>query len=198
MPRHNILKVKYKVNRRSAVLYLTGELIAETRIEPERILRDWLENGVLFICVCCDGLKHIDSAGMSTLLAASHRYHHAGGEVAIAELEDKINCILSNSLLKRYFKLYPTLGQAVEYLQGPEDILDRREKADQDLKTSLAADREKKAERKKAARRKTTTKKAARKKTAQIKTTTKKAARKKTARRKTTTKKVARKKTARR
>ena len=201
MPRHNLLKVGYKVNRQSAVLYLTGELIAETRIEPERILRDWLENGVLFVCVCCDGLKHIDSAGMSTLLAASHRYHHAGGEVAIAELEDNINCILSDSLLKRYFKLYPTLRQALEYLKGPEDELDRRKKAEQDVKADLAADRDNKsgkkampmkAVRSKTTRKKTTPRNTAGKKTTRKKTTPRKIAGKKTTRKKTTTRKIMR------
>jgi anti-anti-sigma factor len=160
MPRQNLLGVDFKVDKRSAVLYLKGELIAETRVEPERILRDWLETGVLFVSICCDGLKHIDSAGMSTLLGAAHRYQHAGGEVILAEVESNINSILGAPYPEKYFKIYSSLDEAREYLKGPESELLRKDKAARarkaaaDLKKKSAA--QKMAGKKKAGKKKKT------------------------------------------
>ena len=74
MTRENLLIMDCLVEGEAGLLELNGELIAETRFEVERLLREGLEGGMRRVIIRCRSLGTIDSAGFSTLLGALHRY----------------------------------------------------------------------------------------------------------------------------
>lgn len=96
----------------SAVIYLEGELISQTRYDVERILREWREVGVRSVIVHMPALKYIDSAGLSTLLGALHRYRRDGGDLILAELNPSLVAIFEVTSMEKYFKIFPTVDEA--------------------------------------------------------------------------------------
>ena len=112
MTRENLLAIECEVDRAIGHLNLEGELVAESRFEPERILREWLDGGVRGVIVRCHGLSHIDSAGLSTLLGALHRFRRKGGDLIVAELNPALSAIFEVTSMRRYFKIFPTLAEA--------------------------------------------------------------------------------------
>lgn len=112
MPRENQLIVSSEISNEIACLTLDGELIAETRFEAERILRDWMEDGIRNVVVRCHRLSHIDSAGFSTLLGALHRLRRSGGDLILANLNPSLNAIFEITSMQRYFKIFNSLEEA--------------------------------------------------------------------------------------
>src|SRR5688572_30750646 len=105
MVRDNLLIMESKVEENVSWLGLTGELIAESRFDIERVLREWHEAGVTHVIVRCRGLNYIDSAGLSTLLGALHRYRRSGGDLVLAELNPALNSIFEITSMEKYFKI---------------------------------------------------------------------------------------------
>jgi anti-anti-sigma factor len=126
MVRENLLSVEYQVVRETGRMNLDGELIAETRFEPERIMREWLDDGVSRVIVCCQRLSHIDSAGLSTLLGALHRFRRSGGDLILADMNPSLNAIFEVTSMERYFKIFQSLAEAeahFEQLSAQQDKL---------------------------------------------------------------------------
>lgn len=112
MPPENRLIARSERNKDDAVIYLEGELISQTRYEVERILREWQESGVRSVIVRMPALKYIDSAGLSTLLGALHRYRRDGGDLILAELNPSLVAIFEVTSMEKYFKIFPTVDEA--------------------------------------------------------------------------------------
>ncbi len=106
------LIVNEEIFGQEGVLYLEGDLISATRYEVERILREWRELGIRFVTVHCPKLNQIDSAGLSTLLGALHRYRREEGDLVMAELNPALNAIFEITSMEKYFNIFPTLDAA--------------------------------------------------------------------------------------
>lgn len=117
MVRENLLSIEFQVRRGTGLLSLDGELIAESRFDTERILRDWSEEGVGRVIVRCQRLLHIDSAGLSTLLGAMHRFRRKGGDLILADMNPSLNAIFEDTSMERYFKIFPTLAEAEAHFE---------------------------------------------------------------------------------
>lgn len=102
------------------MLELTGDLLSNTRLEPERILRDWIDHSVLRIVVRCAGLQQIDSAGLSALLSAIPRVRRRGGDIVLTEVNPRLKALFQVASIKRYFKTFGTLEEALDYLRPLE------------------------------------------------------------------------------
>lgn len=112
MTRDNLLSIEARVVRSIARLELDGELVAESRFEPERILREWCDEGLTCVIVLCQRLTHIDSAGLSTLLGALHRFRRKGGDLILADLNPSLNAIFEVSSVEKYFRIFRSLDEA--------------------------------------------------------------------------------------
>jgi anti-sigma B factor antagonist len=112
MTQENLLVIECQVDGSTGQLSLDGELVAESRYEPERILREWLEGGITRVIIRCARLSHIDSAGLSTLLGALHRFRRVGGDLILADLNPSLNAIFEITSMERYFKIFTTLAEA--------------------------------------------------------------------------------------
>ena len=112
MTRENLLIMDCLVEGEAGLLNLNGELIAETRFEVERLLREWLESGLRRVIIHCRSLSTIDSAGFSTLLGALHRYRREGGDLILAELNPSLHALFEVTAMEKYFKIFDTLEAA--------------------------------------------------------------------------------------
>jgi anti-sigma B factor antagonist len=117
MLRDNLLDVQCEVKRGTGFMTLDGELVAESRYEPERILREWLEAGVVRAVIVFGKVTHIDSAGLSTLLGALHRFRRHGGDLILAGLNPSLHAIFEVTSMERYFKIFDDLEAARRHLK---------------------------------------------------------------------------------
>lgn len=96
---------------------LSGQLMAESRYELEQLLRQWTDNGVHFIAVCCRNLTFIDSAGLSTLIGGMHRIRQVKGELVMCEMNPSIESLFEITMLTKYFKFFKTAEAAEGWLK---------------------------------------------------------------------------------
>lgn len=116
MLRDNLLVVHSDLHAEIGYLTLEGELLAESRYEPERILREWHENEIRNVIVICAGLTHIDSAGFSILLGALHRYRRDGGDLLLTQINPSLQSIFEGTSMQKYFNIFPGIEEAREHL----------------------------------------------------------------------------------
>jgi anti-anti-sigma factor len=120
MLRENLLRIQCEIRDGIGLLRLDGELVAESRYEPERILREWLEAEVFQIVVQCDKVTHLDSAGLSILLGALHRFRRHEGDLILSQLNPGLNSILEISSMACYFKVYKDTDAALNHFREIE------------------------------------------------------------------------------
>jgi anti-anti-sigma factor len=108
----NLLTVQCEVVDGIGVLRLDGEFVAETRYEPERVLREWLEQGVRRVIVHCDKIRRIDSAGSSVLLGALHKFRRQDGDLLLVQLSQDLNAFFEMTSLQQYFKIFDDAKEA--------------------------------------------------------------------------------------
>ncbi len=97
---------------------LSGRLMAESRFEIERILRDWNETGVNHAVVSLAGLDYVDSAGLSTLIGAMHKMRRAGGELVLCELNPALDSLFEITSIHNYFQLFVTFAEARAHIKS--------------------------------------------------------------------------------
>ena len=119
MLRENLLNLECEVVDGVGLMRMEGELIAESRYEPERILREWLEADICKVIIQFDKVTHIDSAGLSTLLGALHRYRRQEGDLILARLNPSLNAIFEVTSMRRYFKIFDNLESARKHFKPP-------------------------------------------------------------------------------
>ena len=130
MNRKHQLNMDCKCRSGVASLTLNGELISLTRFEPERVLRQWHEAGVIRVIIDCSGLRYIDSAGLSILLGALHRFRREDptfrvtgdeetGETLIAGMGE-LHLEVYVERIRREFNVQVEVGQPkVNYREAP-------------------------------------------------------------------------------
>ena len=112
VPRDQLLDLTHEIVEGVGILALDGELIAETRFEPERVLRGWLEQEQHRVIIEFSRVNHIDSAGLSILLGALHRFRRHGGDMLLVGLHSSLDAIFEVTSMERYFKIFPSLDEA--------------------------------------------------------------------------------------
>ena len=117
MPREHILETLVAEENGIGLLLLEGELIADSRFEPERIMREWLEKGVLKVIVGCGKLKYLDSAGLSMLLGAMHRFRRNEGDLILADLNPSLNAIFEVTSMEKYFNIFGSVEEAQRHYE---------------------------------------------------------------------------------
>lgn len=122
MPSEHLLKIQERVDLEVGSLFLSGQLMAESRFELEQIFRIWIENGVHFVAISCRDLKFIDSAGLSTLIGGLHRLKRVGGELVLCEMNPALDSLFEITTLSNYFTFFPTSMQAREHLGRQAEI----------------------------------------------------------------------------
>ena len=71
-----------------------------------------IESGVTKIIIDCKKLTYISSWGLGVLLRLHKRARTAGGEVKIADVQNRIVDVLNLTHLNRIFGIYPDVNRA--------------------------------------------------------------------------------------
>lgn len=81
-------------------------------------IQDEIENGHLRIVIDCKDLGVISSAGLGMLIRARARVKKHGGIIILARLQNSVADVLALVHLDRIFKIYPTVEDALQAVQG--------------------------------------------------------------------------------
>lgn len=117
MPRENILGTTISEDNGIGVIYLEGELIADSRFDAERILRRWLDKGILQVIISCGKLKYLDSAGLSMMLAQMHRFRRHEGDLILAEMNPSLSAIFEVTSMHKYFNIFDNIDDARKHFE---------------------------------------------------------------------------------
>lgn len=98
------------------LMTLNGDLLAKTRLDPERVLREWVDHDILKIIIDCIGLQQIDSAGLSVLMGPIPRARRRGGDVVLAQINPHMKALFQVATFRKYFKVFDTVADAEAYL----------------------------------------------------------------------------------
>lgn len=112
------------------VVSLWGRLVAETRHELGRALRDWEESGPSRVAIDLSGVEYVDSAGLAALLGAWKRLRGAGGDLVLAGVNPRVESIFRVSSIERILRVFPAKADAREHLAAlppPTDGASARE-----------------------------------------------------------------------
>lgn len=111
------LLIQPRIRAEIGYIDLQGNLMAESRTELERLLRDWNKGPLRFVVVNCRDLQYIDSAGLSTLIGAQHRLKRIGGDLVLAEVNPSMEALFEVSSMQRYFLIFPSTADAARELR---------------------------------------------------------------------------------
>src|SRR5689334_19806205 len=117
MSRNTELQYTAKVVNGVGIISLAGNLVAKTRFDVERVLRDWTENEVMCILVRCSGLQQLDSGGLSALLSPIPRVHARGGDIVLSEVNPNLKALFQVATIKHYLKTFTSQVEALNYLR---------------------------------------------------------------------------------
>lgn len=129
MAREDLLDVEAEIKNDVGLVTLSGQLMAESRTKLERLLRDWTEDGLRFVRIHCGKLEYIDSAGLSTMIGASHRLKRAGGSLVLCEMNPTVGALFEVASMEHYFELFETAEDADKALKKLAAARKRKGKA---------------------------------------------------------------------
>lgn len=118
MAGNDLMEIDLQVVGGLGEVRLSGRLMAESRFEIERILRDWNETGVNHAVVSLAGLDYVDSAGLSTLIGAMHKMRREGGELVLCELNPALDSLFEITSIHNYFQIFATFAEAQTHIRA--------------------------------------------------------------------------------
>lgn len=125
MPNSDLLSIQSYAKQGIGYIHLSGRLVAETRFDFKKEVRELTEAGSQSIIINLGPLEYIDSAGMAALIGAWKQLRDSGGELVTAELSSSIQSLFEVSSMEKFFTIFPTVSAATEYFKnktasGPE------------------------------------------------------------------------------
>ncbi|MBI1785447.1 STAS domain-containing protein, partial [Candidatus Sumerlaeota bacterium] len=118
MPNPYLLSIQAFVKGSVGYMYLSGRLVAESRFDFKKELRDMASQSPRRIIVSLGPLEYIDSAGMAALIGAWKSLKEIGGELILAEVSTSLKALFEVSSLQKFFKIFPTVREALEYFES--------------------------------------------------------------------------------
>lgn len=117
MAKEELLHIDEVTEKGVGVVRLGGQLLAESRFPLDRLLRDWHEGGVHQVVISCADLRHIDSAGLSTMIGALHRMRREGGTLLLCNLNPTLHTLFEVSSMESYFEIFADVDEAKKQLR---------------------------------------------------------------------------------
>lgn len=117
MSDENQVNIEARVEKEIGFVELSGRLVAESRYELERVLREWSEAGVNRVVVSLGNLQYLDSAGLSTLIGGLQRAKRAGGELIVCELNPRLRSMFEITSIGNYLRVCSTESEAAGLLR---------------------------------------------------------------------------------
>ena len=98
------------------MLTLKGDLDAFTVQQIRERLNQCIESGQLFIVLNCSQVNYINSTAIGVLVGRMRHIRMRGGELALAELNERVDRIITLVGGRRLFLIYDTEHEAVAHL----------------------------------------------------------------------------------
>lgn len=117
MRREDIISIQERVEKRVGYIDLSGRLMAESRYDLERILREWSEANLNQVIVTCRELEYIDSAGLSTLIGGLHKMKKLGGSLVLCSVNPALRAMFEITSIEKYFGVFENEAKAAAHLR---------------------------------------------------------------------------------
>lgn len=101
-----------------SVVHLGGRLDITSAAEAKRLFAETVEGGISRLVVDLADITFIDSSGLSALVSGLRTSRQAGGDLRIAAAGDQPTAVLALTTLDKVFRLYPTVGEALDGFSG--------------------------------------------------------------------------------
>lgn len=96
----------------TSILTLSGRFDAHTAPQVREVLLQLLNEGHHRILVDMATVNFVDSTGLSTLVSGMKRCRQAGGDLALAQLQQPVRIIFELTRLDKAFEIYPDRATA--------------------------------------------------------------------------------------
>jgi anti-anti-sigma factor len=100
------------------IVELEGDLDAFTVQEVRRRLNEMMEKGVNRIVLNFSKLRYINSTSIGVLVGRLRQIRERDGDMVLAELNDRINRIITLVGGRRLFRIFDSEEEAIEELTG--------------------------------------------------------------------------------
>jgi anti-anti-sigma factor len=107
------LQLSERIHDRHVVVALRGELDVSTAPELRERLSAILARDPASLILDLSGLEFMDSTGISVLVAAEQRADPRGWTFSLAGPQKLVGRVLSITSLDRYFRIFPTVEDAL-------------------------------------------------------------------------------------
>lgn len=104
------------------VIELEGDLDAFTVQEIRRRLNEMMEEGTDRIVLNLSKLRYINSTSIGVLVGRLRRIRERGGDIVLAELNPRINRIITLVGGRRLFRIFNNEQKAIEELSGKGEM----------------------------------------------------------------------------
>ncbi len=109
------------------VVELEGDLDAFTAQEVRRRLNEMIEAGTGKIVLNFSKLRYINSTSIGVLVGRLRQIRERGGDMVLAELNARINRIITLVGGRRLFRIFDTEQKAIEELSGKGEMSGKTE-----------------------------------------------------------------------
>lgn len=111
----NSMRLKAKKIDDVVVVEIKGNLMGGPDSQKFRdLLRKFLDEGRNKIVVDLKNVKMINSAGLGTLISGLTTMRNSGGDLKIANLNEKVESLLTITRLIKVFETYNSIEEAIE------------------------------------------------------------------------------------
>lgn len=101
-----------------SVIHLEGRLDITSAAEAKRLFADTAQGGTPRLVADLAGITFIDSSGLSALVSGLRSCRQAGGDLRIAGAGEQPTAVFALTSLDQVFRLYPTVGEALDGFTG--------------------------------------------------------------------------------
>lgn len=108
------MQILIEQQRDVTVVSMTGSLDALTAEVLTAAFSEQVSSGNTRLVASCSGLEYTSSAGLRVLLATLKETRQRGGDLRLAEVQDKVRRVLDLSGFTGILKCYPDVNSAVE------------------------------------------------------------------------------------
>jgi anti-anti-sigma factor len=112
--------VRPKLNKRLAVLKLSGFINAATLVEFEGVLDEILIEARKDVVIDCQGLDYVNSSGIGALLNYQQSFQGRGGDLVLIRTPRAIAVVLRNLGITRSLAILTDEQEALNYLERDE------------------------------------------------------------------------------
>lgn len=101
-----------------SVIHLEGRLDITSAAEAKKLFAETVQGGTPRLLVDLAGITFIDSSGLSALVSGLRSCRQAGGDLRIAAAGQQPTAVFALTSLDQVFRLYPTVGEALDGFTG--------------------------------------------------------------------------------